>query len=131
MTNHAMKKYEMIVERTGTGYSAYNEAEGAYTVGTSFEELKANMVEVLNLVLSDTGRTISIADVKIIYDLKSFFDAYKVINAAALAKRLGMTQSLLSQYVSGNKKPSPTQTRRILEGVRAVGRELAEMDFAF
>lgn len=126
-----MKKYEMIVERTPTGYSAYNEGEGAYTVGTSFEELKANMVEVLNLALSDTGRTIGIEDVKITYNLKSFFDAYKVINAAALAKRLGMTQSLLGQYIAGNKKPSPTQTRRILEGVRAVGRELAEMDFSF
>ena len=68
----------MIVERTPTGYSAYNEGEGAYTVGTNFEELKTNMVEVLNLALSDTGRTIGIEDVKITYDLKSFFDAYKV-----------------------------------------------------
>lgn len=121
----------MIVERTPTGYSAYNEAEGAYTVGANFAELKTNMVEVLNLALSDTGRTVGIEDVKITYDLKSFFEAYKVINAAALAKRLGMTQSLLGQYIAGSKKPSPTQTRRILEGVRAVGRELAEMDFAF
>lgn len=126
-----MKKYEMIVERTATGYSAYNAEEGAYTVGANFEELKSNMVEVLNLALDDSGRTITIEDVKVTYDLKSFFDAYKVINAAALAKRLGMTQSLLSQYVSGNKKPSAAQTQRILEGVRAVGRELASMDFAF
>lgn len=33
------------------------------------------MVEVLSLALSDTGRTVGIGDVKITYDLKSFFDA--------------------------------------------------------
>ena len=126
-----MKKLEMIVEKTSTGYSAYCEAEGAYTAADSFDELKANILEVLNLSLSDTSRRVGLADIKITYDLKSFFDAYKVINAAALAKRVGMTQSLLSQYISGNKKPSAKQTQRILEGVRNVGRELAEMDFAF
>ena len=126
-----MKKLEMIIEKTSTGYSAYCEAEGAYTVANNFDELKINILEALNLSLADTGRQVSLADVKITYDLKSFFDAYKVINAAALAKRVGMTQSLLSQYISGNKKPSAKQTQRILEGVRNVGRELAEMDFAF
>ena len=119
----------MIVEKTATGYSAYHEGEGAYTVGSTFAELQRNMVEVLNLALNDTGTTVALADLKIRYDLKSFFEAYKVINAAALARRVGMPQSLLSQYVSGSKRPSSKQTHRILEGVRAVGRELAAMDF--
>ena len=47
-----------------------------------------------------------------------------------LAARIGMLQSLLAQYIGGRNKPSAKQTARILEGVREVGRELAEMDFA-
>lgn len=121
----------MRVERTSTGYSAYSEREGAYTTGANFEELKTNMVEVLNLALQDTGRTVTIDDINVAYDLPSFFDTYKVINAKALAGRLGMTQSMLSQYTSGTKKAGPKQVQRILEGVRDLGRELAAMDFAF
>ena len=123
-------KFEMIVEKTPTGYSAYCEEVGAFTTGADVEDLKTNIVAVLNLALSETSQTIFLEDVKLVCDLKSFFDAYKVINAAALAKRIGMTQSLLSQYISGNKKASSKQTTRILQGIRQVGRELAEMDFA-
>ncbi|WP_045689054.1 hypothetical protein [Hymenobacter sp. AT01-02] len=126
-----MNTFEMIVEKTSTGYSAYCESEGAYTAANTFAELQTNMVEALNLALEETGRTVTLADIKITYDLESFFDAYKVINAAALAKRLGMTQSLLSQYVSGAKKAGPKQTQRILEGIRQVGKELAEMELVF
>ena len=70
-------------------------------------------------------------DVELAYDLESFFETYKIINAAGLAQRLKIPQSLMAQYVNGDKKPSAKQTQRILEGVRNVGRELTEMDFAF
>lgn len=38
-----------------------------------------------------------------LYDL---FIAHPELNAAAIARRLGMSQSLFAQYVSGTKKPS-------------------------
>jgi hypothetical protein len=41
-----------------------------------------------------------------------------------------MNQSLLAQYIKGNKKPSSAQTQRILKGIRQVGRELAEIEFS-
>jgi hypothetical protein len=40
-----------------------------------------------------------------------------------------MNQSLLAQYIKGNKKPSPSQANRILKGVRQVGKELAGIQF--
>jgi len=60
---------------------------------------------------------------------KRFFAFYKVLNAKALSKRIGMNQSLLAQYIKGIKKPSTTQTGRILNGVQQIGRELAEVRF--
>ena len=47
----------------------------------------------------------------------------------ALSERIGMNQSLLAQYIKGIKKPSPAQTKRILSGVREIGRELSEVRF--
>jgi DNA-binding transcriptional regulator YdaS (Cro superfamily) len=61
--------------------------------------------------------------------LSSFFDFYKVINAKALSERIGMNQSLLAQYIMGNKKPSAAQTERILKGVHQIDKELSEVKF--
>lgn len=122
-------KINMIVERTKTGYSAYAEKYPVYTVGSSLEELKANILESLNLYFEKQGKIITEKDLQINLDLPQFFDFYKVINAKALSERIGMNQSLLAQYINGNKKPSPTQTQRILKGVQQIGSELAAIRF--
>ena len=120
-------KIEMIVERTRTGYSAYadNTKDMIFTVGKDLEELKKNILEVVNLSLEDQGKTATMDDIKITLDLPQFFSFYKVINAKALSERIGMNQSLLAQYIKGNKKPSTAQKKRILKGVHQVGRELS------
>jgi predicted RNase H-like HicB family nuclease len=124
-------KIEMIIEKTKTGYSAYAEKYPVYTVGNSLEELKANILEALNLYLEDENKNIKEKDLKITLDLPQFFEFYKVINAKALSERIGMNQSLLAQYIKGNKKPSPMQAQRILKGVQKVGTELAAIRFLF
>src|SRR5882672_3195409 len=120
---------EMIVEKTRTGYSAYAEKYPVYTVGKSLEELKSNILEAVNLLLEKSGKSVAENDLKIVLDLPQFFAFYKVINAKALSERIGMNQSLLAQYIKGVKKPSPTQTQRILKGVQQVGKELAAIRF--
>ncbi len=122
-------KIEMIVERTKTGYSAYAKKFPVYTTGRSLSQLKANMLEALNLYFDKQGKTISAEDLKIRVDLPQFFEFYKVINAKALSERIGINQSLLAQYIKGIKKPSPTQTQRILKGVQQVGKELSAIQF--
>ena len=125
-----MSKIEFVVERTATGYSAYATAYSVYTVGETLPELKTSMVEALNLHFEESGRKVTEDELQLKPDLAQFFKFYKVLNAKALAARIGMSQSLLSQYIGGQKNPSPKQVARILEGVRAVGRELADIDFA-
>ena len=124
-----MTQIEIIVDRTDTGYCAYASKYAVYTVGSDFSELKNNMVEALNLYFEDDNKIVSEKDIKITLDIPHFFEFYKVINAKALSDRIGMNQSLLAQYISGNKKPSAIQTRRILKEVQQVGKELAEMQF--
>lgn len=124
-----MRKIEMIAEKTDTGYCAYAKKYAVYTTGNDFQELKNNMVEALNLYFEDEGKTIGEDDIKVSLDLPQFFEFYKIINAKALSERIGMNQSLLAQYIKGIKKPSATQTRRILKGIQQVGKELSEMQF--
>ena len=122
-------KIEMNIERTRTGYSAYATKFPVFTVGKSLEELKANILEAVNLYLEDEEITVTADDLRVALDLPSFFEFYNVINAKALSARIGMNQSLLAQYIKGIKKPSPAQTTRILKGVQQVGKELASISF--
>jgi len=87
------------------------------------------ILEMVNLVFEDMGYIYTIDEIRLEYDLESFFDFYKVINAKALSERIGMNQSLLAQYIKGIKKPSVSQTKRILQGVHQIGRELSEVRF--
>ena len=130
-----MKKQKMVMNilKEDIGYSAYTNTNNISinTCADTFEELKAMIVEAVNLAYEDKGLIYEIDDIGFAYDMKSFFDFYKVINAKALSDRIGMNQSLLAQYIKGNKKPSPTQTQRILKGVQQIGRELSEVRFLF
>ena len=56
-----------------------------------------------------------------LYDL---FINHPELNASAIARRLGISQSLFAQYISGTKKPSEKRLNEILEAIRAIGREL-------
>lgn len=122
-------KIEIVVEKTKTGYSAYANKYPVYTVGKTLQELKSNVVEAMNLYFEKDEKFISEDDLKITLDLPQFFEFYKVINAKALSERIGIHQSLLAQYIKGIKKPSATQTQRILKGVQQVGKELSAIQF--
>jgi hypothetical protein len=128
-----MKKPEIniTITKEDKGYSASALIDGDFagTQGDNYEELKANILEAVNLAMNDQHIEYAIEEIRFTLDLPSFFEFYKVINAKALSTRIGMNQSLLAQYISGKKKPSPTQTDRILKGVQQIGRELAEIRF--
>lgn len=121
----------MTVIKEISGYSAFAQIGDDFvgTQGETFEDLKKMIIEAVNLNFEDQGFIYSIDEIKFEYDLKSFFSFYKVINVKALSERVGMNQSLLSQYINGLKKPSVNQTKRILKGLQQIGRELSEVSF--
>jgi len=125
------RKIKVLVLKEGIGYSATSTIGQRFiaTEAENFEELKIKMLEAINFTFEKDGIKHSIDDLRFEFDLESFFDFYRVINAKALSERIGMNQSLLAQYIKGIKKPSPAQTRRILKGVQQIGRELIEIRF--
>jgi hypothetical protein len=99
------------------------------TQGDNYTELQENIVEAVNLAFEEEGFVYTISEIVLNYDMNSFFEFFKVINAKALSERIGINQSLLAQYIKGHKKPSAIQKKRILTGVQELGRELAAVQF--
>jgi hypothetical protein len=124
-------KITMAILKEESGYSAFTKVKDHFisTQGDNFNDLKAKITDAVNLSFQDTGYNYSIDEIVFKYDLESFFDFYKVINAKALSKRIGMNQSLMAQYIKGIKKPSSAQSKRILNGVQQIGKELCDVRF--
>ncbi len=122
-----IKKYKFIIEKTKTGYSAYESANPIFTSGKTMLELQNNAVESTNLFIEDTGDLVKLSHLEFEIDFKQFFEYYKIINAKHLALRIGMNESLLSQYITGKKKPSKKQVNRIVDGLHDIGKELMEL----
>lgn len=127
-----MKKVDFIIEKGKDGYGAYREEKGLGTIttmGDTIAEIRANVVEAYNMFAEEAGKAAITADqVELKYDLASFFEFYKEINVSALSKRIGMQKSLLSDYKNGNRKPSAKQAKRILTGIKELGKELSELE---
>jgi hypothetical protein len=124
-------KITITIYKDKTGYSAFASV-GKITIlttGDDWEDLQRMILDAVNLSFEEDGIKYTIDEIKFKLDLESFFQFYKVINAKALGERIGMNQSLLAQYIKGIKKPSPKQTRRIMEGVQRLGKELADIEF--
>lgn len=56
--------------------------------------------------------------------LYKLFMSFPEINVSALARRLGIQQSLMAQYIGGSKKPSKERQDAILAELRKIGNEL-------
>ena len=55
------------------------------------------------------------------------FLTHPELNASAVARRMGIQQSLLASYIRGTKKPSKEREEEILSTIREIGKELASI----
>jgi hypothetical protein len=123
------RQFNFLIEKTNTGFSAYSDEYPIFTTGSNITELYAHVLEASNIFFEDRNLLLSPRNIHLEIDLKQFFTYYRVLNAKFLAKRIGMSETLLSHYVNGHKKPSKRQTERILAGIHEIGKELSEISF--
>ena len=121
----------MILEKTNTGFSAFSEDYPIYTTGRTITELLDNAFEAASLFFEDDKIQMTRDSLKFEIDFKQFFQYYKVLNSKFLADKIGMNPTLLSQYVQGHKKPSDSQTEKILLGIHQIGQELSEINLIY
>lgn len=60
-------------------------------------------------------------------ELYRIFIEHPELNASAVARRLGISQSLFAQYISGAKKPSDSRLEEIYSTIRTIGQELTRI----
>ncbi len=123
-----MKKETFIVEIDKDGLSAYHESRPIFTVAHSKDELFNNILEAANLFY-ENEKVLKREDIAIQIDFKTFFKEFDYLKANAIAKRAGINNSLITQYIKGIKNPSEKQLNKLLRSIREIGRELGSISF--
>ncbi len=57
-------------------------------------------------------------------ELYRLFMTHPELNVSAIARRMGISQSLMAQYISGKKRASKERMDMIYNTIRAIGQEL-------
>ena len=130
-----MKKVTAIIERGDDGTYGIHAPQLKNVIigeGDTVAEAKEDFGNSYNeMVMSyvDDGQPVpdELRDVEFEYryDLSAFYDAHPYLNVSKLAEHLHVNASLMRQYRQG-QYISEEQVMRIQEGIRNVGREVAE-----
>lgn len=59
--------------------------------------------------------------------LRDLFDRYTYLSQVHVAARANINNTLLSQYISGTKKPSDAQVDKIARAIKEIAKELTEL----
>jgi len=132
-----MKTYRVIIEKGKDGvFHAYNDDTDAGVFcghGGTPQEAKADFLASLKEVAEmkrEEGKPLPefcSMEPEYVYDVASFLSAYDVINVSALARRMGINESLMRQYKAGKAYLSAAQMSRIADGIHQLGSELASL----
>lgn len=60
-------------------------------------------------------------------EIAAIFKRFPQLNVSEMARTIGINKSLLSRYIYGTKKPSPSRKEQILEAIRRLGKEMASI----
>jgi hypothetical protein len=105
------------------------------TQGDTVTAVLENLRNLLSDYLLHEGKndpawqSIRVEDITFVceYDLAAFFERFKELKISAIAARAGINSNLLQQYVSGNKRASESQAKRIEAAVHILANELRQV----
>ncbi len=132
-------KHTLIVEKSSDGwFGVYcKEIDGVTGFGKTEDDalvdFKVAIQEVLSDYLDMEGNYpewySNDMEFKLLYDLATFFDSFKVFNISEFAKEVGINESLMRKYKTGAAFASPKQKARIQKGYNRLLERLSRVQF--
>ncbi len=120
-------KFKVIKEKNGFSASAKHHENHLFAEGETPSDLKKSTISAVHAVYPATKKEEIEQSIVLIHNIRTIFD-FLPIKKKALAKRIKMNPSLLTQYAEGIKKPSKKQLERIQSGIVQLGKELIELE---
>lgn len=132
-----MGAMKVTIEKDSDGsYIAYNTDDCKYVLlgrGNSVKDAKSDFMDsVAEIKASEAEQGIEESsylnsDIEFSFDLSSLFEYYSMINVSALARYLGINPALMRAYKKGDTYVSDKQLKKIEDGIRHLGNDLASL----
>ena len=124
-----MKTINAVIERSEDSFYAYvTQIDGCVAGGSSYDEVKMNLEEIINLFIEEDAELQTKYNngynLKFEVNLESVFDLLPEINISQLATLGDLNPGLLRQYVSGSKKASEAQARKVMSAIHKLANKL-------
>lgn len=74
--------------------------------------------------LREQGKKIPELDIEYKFDVGSLFNYYDFINVAGVSREIGVSPSVMRQYVIGIRKPSPERKKEIIMGIKSLASKM-------
>jgi predicted RNase H-like HicB family nuclease len=133
-TSKTKTEIEIIIEKQGNHFWGRTENKGFMPTGQgkTIAKLLQNIMESIEDYVEHEGRKdkfwnkINPVNLEFLirYDLQAFFEEFEELKISSIAKRANLNESLLRQYASGNKYPSPEQAKKIETALHELGEKL-------
>jgi hypothetical protein len=124
-----MQTVKFLVEKTGTGYTAYAEEFSILATGKNLKQVYADAEAGLAEQCDYLHENPADYRLEFTYDFATLFEVYR-LNVEAISAISGINASLVSQYINGKKTPSRKQKDRIEAGIHSYARGLDNFRFA-
>lgn len=132
-----MHTLKATIESLNTNHSAYiNNLDGVVATGSTFAEVKNNLIEAINLFIEackETGCELPKelqGDYRIEFkmDVKSLLSLYTgIFTKSGLERLTGINQKQLWHYANGNSVPRRAQVLKIEKALHNLGAELLSL----
>lgn len=124
-----MKTLNAIIERNDDSFFAYvKQIDGCVAGGLTYNEVKDNLDQMIKTFLQEDSKLTGLYEngytLEFEVNLESVFDLLPEINISQLAKLGQLNPGLLRQYVSGSKKASETQAKRVMTAIDKLATKL-------
>lgn len=74
--------------------------------------------------LREQGKNIPELEIVYRFDIGSLFNYYNFINVTGLSREINISPSVMRQYATGVRKPSPERKRAIISGIRSLATKM-------
>ncbi len=133
-------RIKVIIEKTSTGYSAYAPDEkdvAMTTAGKTFEEIKENFLEVVEMSVEYYEEKQKLADAERLrnaqldyyIDVEQFFEYFYMINKTAFARFIGVNESQMRKWSKGLVPLSDKKAVQIQKGLHNLADDLKAVHF--
>ncbi len=132
-------QHTLIIEKNTDGwYGVYcKEIEGVTGFGKTEDDALADFKIAVQEALSDYVEMdgnypdwyADDMEFKLLYDLATFFDSFRVFNISEFAKEVGINESLMRKYKTGAAFASPKQKAKIQKGYNRLLERLSRVQF--